>query len=292
PTPTPTPSPGGGGGGGGGTYYTQVCGDKICDAYKENYCNCPSDCGKPFCATCTELVCENGSPKCKAITPCVGNRICEEGENYENAPSDCVQPFVPVERPSFCGDGTCNPWENCSTCAADCACEFGKTCIDGVCVRAPYCGDFICQQDESYETCPQDCPAPAATQPPTPTFPQRTPTPTVAGPTGFFGLGALGDAFGLLLLLLVLLLIILSQTIFLETETTTTTLTLKAKNLLGKPMDEAEIKVLKDGEPHSTKVTGEDGKATFLLGEGEYKIKAKKGRIKRNFIPKTVRIGE
>ncbi|MEM4662796.1 MAG: Ig-like domain-containing protein [Candidatus Diapherotrites archaeon] len=285
----PKPQPGGGGGG--GTYYTQVCGDKICDAYKENYCNCPSDCSKPFCPVCTELVCENGSPNCKAIIPCVGNGICEEGETYENAPSDCLQPFVPVERPSFCGDGVCNPWENCSTCAADCACEFGRSCVDGTCVKGPYCGDFICQTDESYETCPQDCPAPETTQPPTPTETSlATPTATVA-PTGFFGLGVIGD-LGFLFLLLLLLLIILSQIIFLEVETTGYLASVRAKNFLGKPMDNSEIRVFKEGKLLSTKFAGEDGKVTFQLGEGEYKVKASKGRIKRSLIPKTVKLGK
>ena len=36
-------------------------------------------------------------------------------------------------QPSFCGDGTCDDDEDCSSCSFDCACSSGYTCVAGVC---------------------------------------------------------------------------------------------------------------------------------------------------------------
>jgi hypothetical protein len=45
-----------------------------------------------------------------------------------------------------CGDGTCNPFEDCLMCPADCgACAGGK------------CGDFHCDTGETSTSCPNDC---------------------------------------------------------------------------------------------------------------------------------------
>lgn len=35
---------------------------------------------------------------------------------------------------TFCGDGTCNSGETCSSCVADCGCSSGYTCTSGTCV--------------------------------------------------------------------------------------------------------------------------------------------------------------
>ncbi|MCK4553046.1 hypothetical protein KAT80_02490 [Candidatus Pacearchaeota archaeon] len=35
---------------------------------------------------------------------------------------------------AYCGDGTCDATEDCSSCVADCACSSGYTCIGGTCV--------------------------------------------------------------------------------------------------------------------------------------------------------------
>lgn len=43
-----------------------------------------------------------------------------------------------------CGNGTCDPNENCSNCALDC----------GVC---PSCGNGKCDENETCSSCPQDC---------------------------------------------------------------------------------------------------------------------------------------
>lgn len=45
----------------------------------------------------------------------------------------------------LCGDGLCDPSEDCTTCAADC----------GPCSGA--CGDGVCDGRESCEVCPEDC---------------------------------------------------------------------------------------------------------------------------------------
>ncbi len=36
-------------------------------------------------------------------------------------------------QPSFCGDGTCDDDEDCSSCSSDCACASGYTCSAGIC---------------------------------------------------------------------------------------------------------------------------------------------------------------
>ncbi|HEV7554163.1 MAG TPA: kelch repeat-containing protein, partial [Kofleriaceae bacterium] len=43
-----------------------------------------------------------------------------------------------------CGDGVCDPIEDCRICPADCACT-------------PVCGDFICDPGEDHLSCPGDC---------------------------------------------------------------------------------------------------------------------------------------
>jgi len=36
--------------------------------------------------------------------------------------------FFPVKETPSCGDGVCDPGENCYDCAKDCRCDTGKTC--------------------------------------------------------------------------------------------------------------------------------------------------------------------
>ncbi len=47
----------------------------------------------------------------------------------------------------YCGDGSCQSNENCSTCEADC----------GSCPSVSSCGDGNCDGDESCSSCPEDC---------------------------------------------------------------------------------------------------------------------------------------
>ncbi|MEM3555201.1 MAG: hypothetical protein QXF56_00535 [Candidatus Micrarchaeia archaeon] len=44
---------------------------------------------------------------------------------------------------SYCGDGSCNPGEDCGNCPADCLCHF--------------CGDGSCDPGEDFLSCPEDC---------------------------------------------------------------------------------------------------------------------------------------
>lgn len=54
---------------------------------------------------------------------------------------------VPVD---YCGDGSCNGNENCTSCVADCGCREGYECISGVCsrMREEVAGDEVIQTDE------------------------------------------------------------------------------------------------------------------------------------------------
>jgi len=55
-------------------------------------------------------------------------------------------PSAPEPLPEpYCGDGNCDPDEDCSFCLPDC----------GVC--PPVCGDATCDSDENCSTCAQDC---------------------------------------------------------------------------------------------------------------------------------------
>ncbi|GEM_PF-3142808 len=185
PTPTPTSEqqPGGGGPGGGGS-SAYKCGDGECED-GENYCNCPDDCEAQECGTCEEISCETGSPVCAELKPCVGNNECEEGENCANAPKDC-------------------------------ACAIGTECVAGECLPIAFCGDGLCQENETTESCPEDCRGTIEETP----APEETPreeagtvvvaeTPeegaeAPAGPTGFFGLGAIGDGIATVLIVIII----------------------------------------------------------------------------------------
>jgi hypothetical protein len=47
----------------------------------------------------------------------------------------------------YCGDGSCNNGETCSSCSADC----------GACPPVQYCGNGVCDGSENNINCPQDC---------------------------------------------------------------------------------------------------------------------------------------
>ena len=65
---------------------------------------------------------------------------CEDAYGYYDPTDD-------DESNPFCGDGTCDNNETCSTCPDDC----------GSCEQDPYCGDGICNNDETCSICPGDC---------------------------------------------------------------------------------------------------------------------------------------
>jgi hypothetical protein len=125
-------------------------------------------------AACEDLAC--GDDGCGgSCGECDGDLACVEGA--------CVT--APV-----CGDGACQPGEDCAACAEDCACPCGEACQDGACVftacderecgddgcgwtcgmcpldehcedgacvAGPVCGDEQCVEGEDCGSCPDDC---------------------------------------------------------------------------------------------------------------------------------------
>ncbi len=57
-----------------------------------------------------------------------------------------------------CGDGTCDPKENCEVCSADCGCPAVERCEERLCVT--YCGNSVCDPDEECSSCRGDCAVP------------------------------------------------------------------------------------------------------------------------------------
>ncbi len=60
-------------------------------------------------------------------------------------PPEMKSQAVPYYEDGYCGDWTCNIYEDCSSCPDDCG-----YCYD-------YCGDGICQSSESCSDCSSDC---------------------------------------------------------------------------------------------------------------------------------------
>lgn len=144
------------------------CGDGICDPC-ETSLSCLADCIEPFCG---DLVCSSdesfqtcwidcGCPgsqvcyreKCRAITcfsdvdcddsdPCTID-TCTDGSCIYTAITACIDDdgCCPSNCNStndndceaVCGNGICEPGENCSNCLADCPCKVGETCVEGEC---------------------------------------------------------------------------------------------------------------------------------------------------------------
>lgn len=69
--------------------------------------------------------------------PACGNGTCDPGEDCANCLDDC--PCPPT-----CPNGTCDPGEDCQSCPGDCECT--SSCPSGT-----------CDTSESCESCPSDC---------------------------------------------------------------------------------------------------------------------------------------
>lgn len=93
-----------------------------------------------------------------------GDGTCDADEDCSTCATDCGA------CPPVCGDGVCEEGEDCSSCASDCgtcpptcgnaACEEGEDCSScpddcGTC--PPVCGDAVCDSGEDCSTCPSDC---------------------------------------------------------------------------------------------------------------------------------------
>lgn len=91
-------------------------------------------------------ICSFKLANCGGVNPC-GNGVCDPGEDCNNCGIDCISGGLPS-----CGDGTCNTWagEDCVSCPADCAgVQTGKPanrycCGDGDGTNPIGCGDPRC----------------------------------------------------------------------------------------------------------------------------------------------------
>lgn len=62
----------------------------------------------------------------------------------------------------ICGNGICEPNENCGICRQDCSCPSGYECKEYECVplttvTPSLCGNQKCELDENCWDCPEDC---------------------------------------------------------------------------------------------------------------------------------------
>eukprot|EP00026_Physarum_polycephalum_P001990 Phypoly_transcript_01994.p1 GENE.Phypoly_transcript_01994~~Phypoly_transcript_01994.p1 ORF type:complete len:520 (+),score=43.01 Phypoly_transcript_01994:1406-2965(+) len=92
-----------------------VCGDGVCDYHSESCITCPLDCGACNPPTTTTT----GGP----LDGYCGDGNCEasRGENCQTCSTDCRCPPVTTTSPpvSVCGNGICEPLEDCVNCV-DC----------------------------------------------------------------------------------------------------------------------------------------------------------------------------
>lgn len=122
-----------------------ACGDGVCTG-DEDCANCTADCG--VCPTS----CCWPQPGAGCDDALVTEFVCLQEPSccQQQWTEQCVQ-LLRQGWPAFCcGDGTCQPDEECQTCPMDCQCEG-------------FCGDGVCAGgDEDASTCPSDCPMLAA----------------------------------------------------------------------------------------------------------------------------------
>ncbi len=127
---------------------------------------------------------EKGGDYCaKAEVP-----SCYTGDTNLGRSSNCAYSCCKSAPPPFCGDGTCNGQEHCSTCPEDCGtCTPGPGTL-GACEGLPpnHCdgkcgGPWKCQvgypsyswQDTYCSPCPNPTPSPTPTPPPLPTCSEK-----------------------------------------------------------------------------------------------------------------------
>ncbi|MBA2540404.1 MAG: hypothetical protein H0V17_12260 [Deltaproteobacteria bacterium] len=115
-------------------------------------------CEDPDCrATCTPLCTyDPHEVVCDATSSTCGDGVCDPLENCRLCAIDCACPAV-------CGDSYCDPGESTTMCPGDCThvcgdmvCDPGETRLncEGDCV---VCDDTFCDPGETPELCPADC---------------------------------------------------------------------------------------------------------------------------------------
>lgn len=139
---------------------TGGCGDGTCDP-GEDSCVCPEDCGPHPSNEFPDSTCSDGLDNdCDGYTDCddsdcaghsvclCGNGVCDPGEDCNGCPDDCIG----SGSVGACGNGVCEPEfeEDCISCPNDCAgTQTGKPsgrfcCGDGDGVNPVGCGDPRC----------------------------------------------------------------------------------------------------------------------------------------------------
>ncbi len=110
----------------------------------EGYCP-PPFCGDGICGNTIQEIfggCREDCPP--PYNPC-GNGSCESFESCGSCAADCGACPPP---PASCGDHSCNGGESCGSCPQDC----------GDCPPPPpYCGDGSCNGDDTCSSCESDC---------------------------------------------------------------------------------------------------------------------------------------
>jgi hypothetical protein len=133
------------------------CGNAQCDP-GEDSCSCLEDCGPP---ASSETDCNDGKDD-----DCDGDTDCFDTECASDP--GC---------PGYCGNGLCDPLEDCQSCPEDCPIKTKGPpnalycCGDGICegheimypdicpvdCAGTYCGDDNCDTYEDSSNCPEDC---------------------------------------------------------------------------------------------------------------------------------------
>jgi hypothetical protein len=131
-----------------GKKYNSVCMDEYSRMgtckFSGEYCWCSVNCGNGQVDSDEDCDGENlNGGTCEGLVgdEYIGSVKCDSNCKYDT--SDCI-----IEEKVFCGDGSCNGDETCSSCSVDC----------GGCPPLAFCGDGICNNGEDYASCTQDCP--------------------------------------------------------------------------------------------------------------------------------------
>ncbi len=175
------------------------CGNGVCDPMGGETCaNCPGDClcGDDTCRdiqecaltcafdracmnTCIERGCYEAQPEAVNYLVCLDGHCRDQCADPATAVClGCAMLFCPIENircmnglcgPRDCGDGTCQPEEDCTSCPTDCG-DCPDLCGDGTCQLFEdcntctedcgpcyWCGDGYCDVEEDCSTCPEDC---------------------------------------------------------------------------------------------------------------------------------------